>query len=143
MDIKKEIEQSEFLAQAVLNAAPGSQEFLRSVQAECEWIRTMNEVSKTENELRMRQNEADDKLVSKRDDDAFREKQLALEEANRRRQFNEKLGVDVTGLVLTAAGTLMMILVTGAGIKLEAKDTPLFGFGKKVFEWSYRSLTKN
>lgn len=131
MEITKENEISAALADAVLKAEPGTAEFERAVKANDDWIRTLNEVDKSESEIRIRQNAADDQLVAKRDDDQIKLKQM-----------REKLVFDISGLVVQAAGMAAMIWVSVKATTAELGEQPFFGLAKRISDQSFRFLIK-
>lgn len=131
MEITKQNEISAALAEAVLKAEPGTPEFERAVKANDDWLRTLNEVDKSESEIRIRQNAADDQLIAKRDDDEMKLKQMT-----------EKMFVDIAGLAVQAAGMVAMIWVSVKATNAELGEQPFFGLAKQISNQSFRFLIK-
>lgn len=131
MEIQKVDEISMSLARAVLEAKPGTPEFKNAVEANCTWIKTLSEVQKSEDEIRIKQNSADDQLVTSRDEMAMKDKQSRF-----------KLAVDIAGVVVSLVGVCIMGWVSVTATKAELQDTPLFGTAKDVAKTSMRFLIK-
>lgn len=131
MNIAKVEEISMKLAEAVLNAEPGTAEFERAVKANDDWIRALSDIQRSEDEIRIKQNAADDQLVAKRDEDAFKIQQEKI-----------KRIIDLAGLSISAIGTLTMVWVSVKSVSAELDEKPFFGLAEKVASNSLRFMIK-
>lgn len=131
MEITKVEEISTKLAEAVLKAEPGTPEFERAVKANDEWIKTLSDIQRAEDEIRIKQNVADDQLVAKRDEDAFKAQQA-----------KERRIIDLAGLGISAVGTLTMVWVSVKTVLAELDEKPFFGLAEKIASNSMRFMIK-
>lgn len=131
MEITKVKEISSKLADAVLNAEPGTQEYERAVRANDDWIRTLSDVKKAEDETRIKQNAADDQLVAKRDEDAFKIQQA-----------KEKKWIDRSTLAITAVTAITFCWGLITSVHAEIRNEPIMGLGSKLLSTSTRFMIK-
>ena len=131
MEITKVKEISSKLADAVLNAEPGTQEYERAVKANDDWIRTLSDIKKAEDETRIKQNAADDQLVAKRDEDTFRIQQA-----------KEKKWIDRLNFGVTAVTAFTFCWSTIKAVNAEIRNEPIMGLAEKLVSTSTRFMIK-
>ena len=149
MDIKKKEEIGNALAQNVLSASPNSKEYETAVNAYNSWLKTLNELERTEAELRMKQNAMDDDLQNKRDEmlDKIEARNQEIEskradDIRKAEEEKKRLYVEIAKWAASTIGTLVMCWGIIKSTNAELSGYPLLGAAKQFNGQSLRLIVK-
>ena len=150
MEITKQKEITDMLSSAVLSSAD-DQARKNAIGDYTTWIRTLSDVESKESESRLKREIHDDELLNRRDDMEIaaqkEEETLKREEEQREKEEKRQIrqnridnGVKIGGALVSAFGTLALVLMTGKTMKAELNGDMTYGLVKNTIQSASRTL---